>query len=407
MVERFSGEWRTTTIDDCAEILQGGTPDTKNPAYWGGNIIWVTPSEVTKLQSMYIDKSERKITQEGLKHSSATIVPAGTILLCSRATIGELAIAAKPMTTNQGFKNLICRKHVNNIFFAYLLKTLKKEMITLAAGTTFLELSKSNLKTIPVTLPPIDEQIAIADTLSAFDRHLANLSELIAKHEGIRAGALEDLVSGRTRLPGFSGEWETVKLGEIASVQDGTHGSFARAKTGRLLLSAKNVLDNHLEITNDERLVSQADYEKITANGYPRVGDVLMCCVGTIGRCCVLDRDDVAFQRSVAFIRPHKFNNKYLSYLIQSRQVQQEIARSVNASAQGGIYLKALKQITLTLTPDVDEQIAIAQTLSDLDNNITNLKAEHAKISAIRSAAINDLLTGKIRLLRVHSASML
>ena len=197
----FRGEWRTTTIDDCAEILQGGTPDTKNPAYWGGNIIWVTPSEVTKLQSMYIDKSERQITQEGLKHSSATIVPAGTVLLCSRATIGDVAIAAKPLTTNQGFKNLVCRKHVNNLFFAYLLMTLKKEMITLAAGTTFLELSKSNLKTIPVTLPPVDEQIAIAETLSALDLNISNLKAEHAKISALRTAAINDLLTAKIRLP--------------------------------------------------------------------------------------------------------------------------------------------------------------------------------------------------------------
>ena len=95
----FEGDWQDTTIGDCVYILQGGTPSTTNANYWNGNIVWVTPSEITKLKGMFISDSERKITEAGLKNSSAQILPAGTILLCSRATIGELAIASKPMTT--------------------------------------------------------------------------------------------------------------------------------------------------------------------------------------------------------------------------------------------------------------------------------------------------------------------
>ena len=115
----YADEWSKTTIGACAEVFQGGTPSTTNSRFWGGNVIWVTPSEITKLPTMYIDDSERKITEEGVQNSSARLLPAGTILLCTRATIGALAIARKPMTTNQGFKNLVCNADVHNVFFAY------------------------------------------------------------------------------------------------------------------------------------------------------------------------------------------------------------------------------------------------------------------------------------------------
>ena len=196
----MTGNWKRTTIAECAEILQGGTPNTNNPDYWGGNILWVTPSEITQCQSMYINDTERKITASGLKNSSARMLPAGTILLCTRATIGELAIASQPMTTNQGFKNLICRKNVNNVFFAYMLMTLKKQMISLAAGTTFLELSKSNLSTIEVNLPPLEEQSAIAHTLAALDSEISALNTQHSKLSAIRSAAINDLLSGKIRL---------------------------------------------------------------------------------------------------------------------------------------------------------------------------------------------------------------
>ena len=196
----FSGEWTVKKLGECVTILQGGTPSTLNRSYWGGDIVWVTPSEITALKSMYISDSERKITRDGLIHSSATLVPAGTILLCSRATIGELAIATRQMTTNQGFKNLLCKENIYNVFLAYLLLTLKKKLISLANGTTFLELSKQNLTDVEIPLPPLDEQQAIAETLTAFDDEIASLEAERSKIIQIRDGAMNDLLTGKVRL---------------------------------------------------------------------------------------------------------------------------------------------------------------------------------------------------------------
>lgn len=196
----FEGDWQDTTIGDCVYILQGGTPSTTNANYWNGNIVWVTPSEITKLKGMFISDSERKITEAGLKNSSAQILPAGTILLCSRATIGELAIASKPMTTNQGFKNLVCKVGIDNVFMAYLLSTLKDIMISKAKGTTFLELSKKALETIKVKIPKYEEQQAIASVLTVMDKEIEHLEAERDKMIQIREGAMDDLLTGRVRL---------------------------------------------------------------------------------------------------------------------------------------------------------------------------------------------------------------
>lgn len=199
-LDNFNGEWEKTTIGACADILQGGTPNTANMTYWKGDIIWVTPSEITKLKGMYISDSERKITSAGLQNSSAQILPVGTILLCSRATIGELAIAKKQMATNQGFKNLICRNGVDNIFMAYLLTTLKGIMISKAIGTTFLEISKTALSEIEIVIPQFQEQRAIASVLTAMDEEIEALEIERDKMIQIREGAMDDLLTGRVRL---------------------------------------------------------------------------------------------------------------------------------------------------------------------------------------------------------------
>ena len=100
--------WEKRTVGECTEIISGGTPSTTVPAYWDGGILWCTPTDITKAKRKYLSVTERTISDKGLKDSSAVLLPAGTILLCSRATIGEMCIAAKPISTNQGFKNLIC-----------------------------------------------------------------------------------------------------------------------------------------------------------------------------------------------------------------------------------------------------------------------------------------------------------
>lgn len=196
----YTEKWHKTNIGSCADILQGGTPSTTNNSYWGGNIIWVTPGEITKLPTMYIEDSERKITEDGLKNSSVRLLPAGTILLCTRATIGDLAIARKPMTTNQGIKNLVCRVGVHNVFLAYLLQTLKSTMIALAIGTTFLEISKRSLSSIEIKIPSFPEQKAIADVLTAMDDEIKALKDERDKMLQIREGAMDDLLTGRVRL---------------------------------------------------------------------------------------------------------------------------------------------------------------------------------------------------------------
>ena len=200
-LEGFEDKWMEMTIGECAEIRQGGTPNTSNDRYWNGDIVWITPSEITKSNTLYIRNSERKITEEGQKNSSAVMLPAGAILLCTRATIGDLAIAEIPLTTNQGFKNLICKKNVDPMFFAYLLMTKKSEFILRAIGTTFLELSKTELSSIKVLLPSIEEQIEIAKVLSAMDEEISALEAEKEKMIQIREGAMDDLLTGRVRLP--------------------------------------------------------------------------------------------------------------------------------------------------------------------------------------------------------------
>ena len=173
-------------------MVGGGTPDTTVPSLWNGDIQWFTPTEVG--HQKYVSKSARTITQLGLQKSSAKKLPAGSILLSSRATIGECSIAQRECTTNQGFQNLIPKNDTNNEFLYYLAQTKKHHFIKYASGSTFLEISNSEIRKTKCTVPGTEEQTQIARTtkiagfLSAIDDRISVQNKIISKYETLIKG---------------------------------------------------------------------------------------------------------------------------------------------------------------------------------------------------------------------------
>ena len=186
----FSGEWNKCTINDLATVVGGGTPDTTVKSYWGGDIQWFTPSEIGK--NKYVDFSLRTITRDGLDNSSAKLLPLHTILLSSRATVGECSIASNECTTNQGFQSLIA-KQCNIDFLYYLIQTKKKDLIRNACGSTFLEISANEIRKIKVAVPVQNEQEQIAKLLSLVDERIATQNKIIEKYESLINGIIQNI----------------------------------------------------------------------------------------------------------------------------------------------------------------------------------------------------------------------
>ena len=196
----FDGGWTPTTLGDAAEIVNGATPNSRNAAYWNGHIPWCTPTDITRTPGKYLTQTERSITAAGLASCSARLLPVGTLLLCSRATIGHIKIAAAPVCTNQGFKSLICNDGVCNDFLYYLLITMQSHLIERSIGSTFLEIGKREVASVEVRLPPHDEQRAIAAVLSDLDAEIAVLEQRRDKTQAIKQGMMQQLLTGRVRL---------------------------------------------------------------------------------------------------------------------------------------------------------------------------------------------------------------
>ncbi|MFW2566127.1 restriction endonuclease subunit S [Aliarcobacter butzleri] len=162
--------WKECKLGDVAEIIGGGTPSTSNNEFWNGNIPWLTPRDLTGYSKVYISHGERFITESGLKNSSAKLMPKGSVLLTSRAPIGYVVIAENEICTNQGFKSLVPNFEIlNSEFLYYWLKSNIDYLQQLGTGTTFAEISGSVVKNIDISIPPLEEQKAIAEVLSILD----------------------------------------------------------------------------------------------------------------------------------------------------------------------------------------------------------------------------------------------
>ena len=164
--------WNYLSINECADVIGGGTPATKNPDYWDGNIPWISPKDLSNNQDKYITKGERSITELGLEKSSAKLLPANSLLFSSRAPIGYLAINTKPVATNQGFKSLILKEEFDVEFFYYLFKDKTKHIKNFASGSTFQEVSGSVVKNLSFLIPPKQEQKRISNILSKLDKKI-------------------------------------------------------------------------------------------------------------------------------------------------------------------------------------------------------------------------------------------
>lgn len=199
---RFSDEWEVRRLDEIADIRSGGTPSTTQPQFWDGDVLWCTPTDITALNGYkYLNTTSRTISQAGLKSSAAELIPANSITMTSRATIGECAINKVPVTTNQGFKNFVPHEATDVEFLYYLLLTQKQRFISLCGGSTFLEIGKGQLAAYEVRVPATNvEQQAIATILSDMDAEIALMEEKLLKARRIKQGMMHELLTGKIRL---------------------------------------------------------------------------------------------------------------------------------------------------------------------------------------------------------------
>ena len=392
-------EWKVESIGSVASVIGGGTPSTSNSKYWNGFINWFTPTEIGI--NKYVYKSERKITEEGLKNSSARLLPKGTILLTSRAGIGDLAILNKESSTNQGFQSLIVKDKIFNEFLYYLLSISKNLLLEKASGSTFLEISPNNLKSIQIPLPPLPEQTAIATVLSDTDRLIRALEKQIAKKRLIKQGAMQELLKPKAG-------WEVKSLFELAEFKkqlfddgDWIESEHITTQGIRLIQTGNIGVGKYVEKDNKKYIYPES-FLKLNCKVL-RKGDLLICRLAEpAGRACIfpdINETKVITSVDVTIFRPNReiSNRIFLKNVFSTNDWFVKVYESVGGTTHKRISRGSLGKIKISL-PTISEQTRIATILSDMDSGIEALEKKLEKYRQIKQGMMQNLLTGKIRL---------
>ncbi|AXI00259.1 restriction endonuclease subunit S [Sporosarcina sp. PTS2304] len=183
-IGKMPSHWQVVSIEQIGDVVGGGTPSTKREDYYGGEVSWITPKDLSGHTKRKISRGARNITELGLNNSSARLLPKETVLLSSRAPIGYVAIADKEVSTNQGFKSIICDKNkIQPIYLYYVLKESKERLESVATGSTFKEVSGSSVKKFEIALPPLNEQRIISRILSSIDSKIEINQDIINNFE--------------------------------------------------------------------------------------------------------------------------------------------------------------------------------------------------------------------------------
>lgn len=183
-------DWEEKKLGEVAQIIGGGTPETLKSEYWSDEINWFTPTEI---KSKYLNSSTRKISQLGLKKSSAKLLPVGTLLFTSRATVGDVGIALEECTTNQGFQSFLVKENHHNEFVYYWIIQNKKLFIRKSSGSTFIEISKKEIEGITSIFPCLEEQEKIASFLGAIDKKIEATQAQLTHTQSFKKGLLQKM----------------------------------------------------------------------------------------------------------------------------------------------------------------------------------------------------------------------
>lgn len=284
-------------------------------------------------------------------------------------------------------------------FFYYFKYYFYDRIMKMTAKSSVDSVRKDMIAEMRVAVPSISEQMIITSSLSGIDSLISSLEQLIAKKCLIKHGAMQELLTGEKRLPGFEGEWKNTTLEKIAIIKDGTHQTPNYVDSGIPFFSVENITNNNFK--NNLKYISSEDHQQLSKNIKLRKNDILMTRIGILGKCKLIDWNcEASFYVSLALIRAtdEEISPQFLFHILNSQATSKCIdALALPNAIPPKINLGSISSITISF-PSIDEQAAIASVLFDMDNEIAALEAKLEKTRKIRSGMMEELLTGRIRL---------
>ncbi len=415
--------WEVKRLRHVFRVVNGSTPASGELGYWDGTIPWVTPEDLGELSGPVILRTKRNITASGYRSCGTTLVPAGSLVLSTRAPIGHVAVAGVELCTNQGCRSLVFRNEASRQFFFYELLAARPELESLGQGSTFKELAKGMLEDVVLAEPASPEQGAVAAFL---DRETARIDALVAKKERLiellqekrtalitRAvtQGLDPTVPMKTSEVGWLGEIpahrEVKPLKALSALQTGlTLGKKyeGRSLTTRPYLRVANVQDGYLALDD----IAEVELPWQDAARYElQEGDVLMTEGGDfdkLGRGHVWE-DQVPgclHQNHIFAVRPRRevLRPRFLAFVMSSGYGRAYFTatskQSTNLASTNSTKLRNLPMPVPSLSEQSEIVSGIDRETAKIDALVAKVREAIVHLKELRAALISAAVTGKI-----------
>ncbi|MFQ1610021.1 restriction endonuclease subunit S [Aeromonas media] len=419
-------DWEATTVGQVTNWLSGGTPNRKREDYWQGDIPWISGST---LKTLELETSDQFLTSEGVEAGSKMAPLDATLLLVRGSALHSeirAGLVVAPLCFNQDVKALIPNKSIVPRYLTIYLLAMENELLKLvsSAGNSAGVLDTELVKNFKFLQPPKHEQTAIANVLSDSDALIDALEQLIAKKQAIKTAAMQQLLTGRTRLPQFAlrpdgtpkgyksselgqipEDWVLADIRSISAVpmQNGLFYEPIRKGKGVPLI---NVGDMYTAAPVDVGLLELFDASLNEIKLFKAVrGDLFFTRSSVvpsgIAYCNIFDseRNDVVFDSHLIRVRPNVelVDPKYLYLSCISKYARSALIAEAKTATMTTIDQGAINSCPV-LVPPKNEQTAIATILSDMDNELQALTQKLEKARALKQGMMQQLLTGRIRL---------
>lgn len=381
--QQIPNGWQYVLLDNLAERCSGHTPSKSFPEYWDGGIKWISLADSHRLDKGYVYETDKEISEEGIKNSSASVHPAGTVVISRDAGIGKSGVMAEPMAVSQHFIAWKCdnKQKMNNWYLYNWLQFNKQEFERQAVGSTIKTIGLPFFKKLKIAAPPYPEQQKIAKILSIWDKAISATERLIENSTQQKKALMQQLLTGKKRLfdeegRRFEGEWNEGKLADFAKIKKGKALSSKDLKEGSypVIAGGKSSPYTHSDFTHENIIT-------VSASG------------AYAGYIAFFPYKIWASDCSV--VEPKGDNNiKYLYYWLINQQ--QKIYTLQSGGAQPHIYPRDLESMKISV-PDPIEQQKIATVLTNADKEIVLLKRQLADLQQEKKALMQQLLTGKKR----------
>jgi type I restriction enzyme S subunit len=422
-LQKLPCDWERLEIRKLGTVAGGGTPSREIPSYWNGDIPWVTPGEISNTQTQLLHCTQEHISHAGLIGSGANLLPAGSLMVTTRATLGARAINAVSMATNQGFKSIIFKNLADGGYYFHLFEKVKPELVRRASGTTFLEISGAEFGSIEVPNPPISEKKLIAQVLDTLDTAICETEVLIDKLKAVKLGLLHDLLTrgidsnGQLRPPQSQApelykasplgwipkewNWDTLDHWLTGKPKNGYSPKEAGEWTGIQMLGLGC-------LTKEGFLPTQLKPAPAADKGLDRArlneGDLLVSrantreLVGLVGVYRDVGTPCTYPDLMMRLLPSEETSAEFLELVLQSKKVRRQVQAAASGTSESMVKISSSVVTSLKVAiPKTNEQTVILCRTKTLNAQLQRELQGLEVLRAVKVGLMDDLLSGRVR----------